>query len=79
MAPKINTNIRDYIDYNIINNNIVNNNPHFHYIRIDRYTIRYNGVIYRLASRVAEELGRNELELSGTWINDEFGHSYIAP
>ncbi len=74
MAPKINTNIRDYTYYNIINNN-----RHFHYIRIDRYTIRYNGVIYRLASQVAEELGRNELELSGTWINDEFGHSYIAP
>lgn len=69
MAPKININPRDYTYYN---------NRHIHYIRIDRYTIRYNGVIYRLASQVAEELGRNELELSGTWINDEFGHSYIA-
>lgn len=78
MTPKININIRDYTYYNI-DNNIVNNNPHFHYIRIDQYTIRYNGVIYRLASRVAEELGRNELELSGIWITDEFGHSYIAP
>jgi len=73
MAPKINTNISDYTFYNI------NNNRHIHYIRIDRYTINYNGVIYRLASRVAEELGRNELELSGTWIEDELGHSYIAP